>query len=134
MHVGGEPNSVSVDVITEWQTNELPALLARHDEKGVFNANESGLFQKAKRNRTYTVSGSQCHDGKHSKKRLFVLICCNMSGTKKPKRLVIGKARQPCALQPIKNVPVEWTANRKAWMKKDMFNNWLLQFNRGMIK
>lgn len=70
MHVGGEPNSVSVDVITEWQTNKLPALLARHDEKGVFNANESGLFQKAKRNRTYTVSGSQCHDGNHSKKRL----------------------------------------------------------------
>lgn len=134
MQICGERNSVSVDAVAEWKENELPTFLARYDDKDIFNADESGLFYKAKPTKTYTVSGSRCHGGKRSKERLTVLFCCNMSGTEKVKLLFIGKSKQPRALRHVKNMPVDWTANTKAWMTKDLFNAWLLQFDRQMSK
>lgn len=71
-------------------------LLARYEDKDVFNADESGLFYKTKANKTYAVSSSHWRGGEHSKKCLTVLFCCNKEGTENRKRLFIGKSKQPC--------------------------------------
>lgn len=94
----------------------------------------SGLVFKATPSKTYTFSGEKCHGGKCSKERLSVLFCCNMDGSEKVRLLLIGKAKRPRALRQMQSLSVDWEANKKAWMTKDLFNAWLLKFDRKMAK
>ncbi|KAH6938221.1 hypothetical protein HPB50_007807 [Hyalomma asiaticum] len=117
-----------------WKADELPALLARYGDRDIFNADQRGLFYKAEPNKTYATSGSHCHGDKRSKECLTVLFCCNTDGTERTKLLLIGKSEHPRALRHVKNMPVERTANTKAWMTKEIFNNWLLRFDKQLVK
>lgn len=130
----GERDSVNESVVSDWQTNRLPALLAKYEDRNIFNADESGLVYKARPSKTYTFSGEKCHGGKCSKERLSVLFCCNMDGSEKVRLLLIGKSKRPRALRHMQSLSIDWEANKKAWMTKDLFNAWLLKFDRGMAK
>ena len=46
--------------------------------------------------------------------------------------LVIGKAAKPRCFKNIKkeNLPVIWRNNKKAWMKKNLFKEWLEDLNK----
>lgn len=57
-----------------------------------------------------------------------------MHGSEKVRLLLIGKAKRPRALCHMNSLSVAWRANRKAWMTKDLFNAWLLKFERKMAK
>ena len=81
------------------------------------------------------VKGSDCAGGKKSKEHLTVALCVNASGEiEKP--LVIGKSLKPRCFKNVntKKLPVLWTANRKAWMTSDIFQEWLKKFNVKMQK
>ena len=81
------------------------------------------------------VKGSNCAGGKKSKERLTVALRVSASGEiEKP--LVIGKSLKPCCFKNIdtKNSPVSWTANRKAWMTGDIFQEWLTKFKAKIQK
>ncbi|EEC10788.1 transposase, putative, partial [Ixodes scapularis] len=64
--------------------------------------------------------------------RVSVLFCCNMDGTEKTNLLLIGKAKRPMCLRKV-HVPVDWASNKSAWMTRDIFNKWLLDFD-GRLK
>uniref|UniRef100_A0A147BDF0 Putative tick transposon n=1 Tax=Ixodes ricinus TaxID=34613 RepID=A0A147BDF0_IXORI len=130
----GERDSVDQTVVSEWQKNRLPALLAKYEDRNIFNADESGLVYKARPSKTYTFSGERCHGGKCSKERLSVLFCCNMDGSEKVRLLLIGKSKRPRALRQMQSLSVDWEANKKAWMTKVLFNTWLVKFDRKMAK
>jgi hypothetical protein len=46
--------------------------------------------------------------------------------------LVIGKYANPRAFKRTNRLPVEYRANRKAWMTSTLFDEWLLKFDKWM--
>lgn len=47
---------------------------------------------------------------------------------------MIGKAAKPRCFKNVQSLPVEYAANKKAWMTNDLFKNYLLKFDKDMIK
>jgi hypothetical protein len=48
-----------------------------------------------------------------------------MSGTDKKGLFVIGKSQTPRCLKNVKKFPVEYAANKKAWMTSDIFQQYV---------
>ncbi|GFO19409.1 tigger transposable element-derived protein [Plakobranchus ocellatus] len=47
--------------------------------------------------------------------------------------LVIGKSLTPRCMKNVKNLPVEYTANKKAWLTGAIFENWLQKLDRKFL-
>lgn len=92
----------------------------------VFNADESGLFWKRTPNTTYTIENS-ASGFKTAKERVTIMFCSNASGEKFMKPMMISNSLKPRAMKGInvESLPVYWRANKKAWMTKDLFDDWL---------
>ncbi|XP_050061779.1 tigger transposable element-derived protein 4-like [Aphis gossypii] len=114
--VCGESVGVSDNVVNEWK----------------INLNETALFYKCMPDKTLTFKNEQCSGGKHSKEQLKLLLAVNMTGTDKLKPLIIGKSRNPRCFTGVKSFPVDYTANKKAWMTSELFAEWLLRINKPM--
>ncbi|GFX17814.1 tigger transposable element-derived protein 1 [Trichonephila clavipes] len=108
----------------------FPEELAKIIEDGdysadqVFNADETGLSWKKLPNRTYIAKDEKTASGhKASKDRVTLLLCSNASGDRMLKPLLINKSRRPRALKgkDLKQLPVHWMANPKAWMTTAIF-------------
>lgn len=130
--VSGEGGSVDDDVVTEW-TGKLKDLCADYDPKNIFNCDETGLFFKALPDKTMSLKNEKCHGGKISKERLTVLLCTNMVGEfEQP--LVIGKSQKPRCFKGVNLnlMKVDWKFNRKAWMTREIMNEWLSHVNQKM--
>ncbi|GFX97449.1 tigger transposable element-derived protein 1 [Trichonephila clavipes] len=111
----------------------LPEELAKIIEDGdysadqVFNADETGLYWKKLPNRTYIAKDEKTASGhKASKDRFTLLLCSNASGDRMLKPLLINKSLRPRALKgkDLKQLPVHWMANPKAWMTTAIFTEW----------
>ena len=50
------------------------------------------------------------------------------------KLLIIGKSTNPRCFKNIKSLPVDYTANKKAWMTNDIWLNYLQKFDNDMTK
>lgn len=127
----GESASVDEEVCQEFR-KKIALIVKDYDEKDVFNADETGLFFKCTPDKTMHVKGEACHGGKRSKERITLLFCVNMNGTEKLKPLMIGKSKKPRCFSGIKSFPLDYEANRKAWMTSDLFENWLKNLNKKM--
>ena len=131
--VSGESASVSDEVCSEWKAL-LPSLLAEYEPHNIFNADETGLFFKCAPLRRMAFKSEKCHGGKHSKERLSISFTVNSTGSKKRKLLIIGKSTNPRCFKNIKSLPVDYTANKKAWMTNDIWLNYLQKFDNDMTK
>lgn len=131
--VCGESASVNKDICDEWVI-ELQSLLKDYEPKDVFNADETGLFFKCLPDKTLIFKNEKCHGGKHSKERLTILLATNMTGSEKLKPLVIGKAKKPRCFSGCKSLPLDYDANKKAWMTAEIFKGWLIKVDKKMIK
>ncbi|GBN10847.1 Tigger transposable element-derived protein 4 [Araneus ventricosus] len=78
--VVGEVSSVCSSDINHWMENVWPDIIRNHDEKDIFNANETGLFYKLTPNQTLKFKGEKCVGGQVSKARITILVCTNMNG------------------------------------------------------
>ncbi|CAB4424639.1 unnamed protein product [Rhizophagus irregularis] len=60
------------------------------------------------------------------------MLASNASGNHKLKPLVIGKSLRPRAFHGIQvsRLPVTYKANKKAWMRNDIFNGWVSELDR----
>jgi len=74
-----------------------------------------------------------CRGGKTAKDRLTVLLCVNMIGEFETP-LIIRKSLKSCCFKSVNvsTLGVNWKANRKAWMNRDLMTDWLMCFNRKM--
>ncbi|GFY18748.1 tigger transposable element-derived protein 1 [Trichonephila clavipes] len=93
----------------------------------VFNADEIGLYWKKLLNCTYITKDEKTASGhKASKDRVTLLLCSNASGDRMLKPLLICKSLRPRALKgkDLKQLPVHWMANPKAWMTTAIFTEW----------
>ena len=67
------------------------------------------------------------HGGKQPKTRMTLLVAANMSGSEKLPLYKIRKYAKPRAFKNIKNLPVQYSSNKKAWMTEDFFTEWIYQ-------
>jgi hypothetical protein len=82
-------------------------------------------------NKTMTFKGEKCHGGKRSKERITVALCTNFDGTDKRRPIVIGRSQNPRWMKKMKQpIPVLYRANKSAWMTTNIFEDWLLEWNR----
>jgi hypothetical protein len=63
------------------------------------------------------------------KNPLTVLMCVNMTGTDKKRLFVIGKSQTSRCFKNVKKLPVEYEANKKAWMTSDIFQQYVSKWN-----
>ena len=115
----GESGSVNQEQTNNYVSNVLPTLLARYSAEDIYNVDEVGLFYKLLPDRTYTMKEEDSHGGKNSKERITLLLGSNLTGTDKVKPLVIGKSVKPRCFHRVNidTLPVDYRANKKAWMK-----------------
>ena len=116
-----------------WLNITLPQPLGRFSPEDVHNLDETGLFHKLKSNKTLEFKGHKCSGGKKLKERLTVLVGASMVGEKLP-LLVIGKAKSPRCFKGVRNLPLEYTANRNAWMTGDIIEDYLKKWNSKRCK
>ena len=64
-----------------------------------------------------------------AKERLTVLAGASTAG-EKLSLVVIGKSMSPQCFTGIRSLPLEYSANAKAWMTGDLFSRWLEKWNR----
>ena len=85
--------------------------------------------------RTLCISSDKCKNGKFSKERITIGLCCNLDGTDKLRPIVIGKSAKPRCFGKIKSesLPVVWRANEKAWMTLNLFQEWLSSYNHRLL-
>ncbi|GFX81061.1 tigger transposable element-derived protein 1 [Trichonephila clavipes] len=93
----------------------------------VFNADETGLYWKKLPNSSYIAKDEKAASGhKVSKDRVTLLLYSNASENRMLKPLLINKSLRPRALKgkDLKQLPLHWMANPKAWMTTAIFTEW----------
>lgn len=126
----GEASSVCPTDVSDWMENVWPEIIRDYAEKDIFNADEAGLFYKLTPNQTLKMKGEKCVGGKLSKVRITVLVCGNMNGSEKRQLTVIGKSHKPRCFKNVKKLPVDYKANKKAWMTSDLFQEYLRKWDK----
>ena len=94
---------------------------------------ETGLFFHTTEDKTLHQKGQECSGGKKAKMRLTISFCKNMVGDKETP-LVNWKSLNPRCFKRVnkKTLPVEYHANKKAWMTSGIFETWLKKFDKRM--
>ncbi|XP_008181899.1 tigger transposable element-derived protein 6-like [Acyrthosiphon pisum] len=127
-NICGEGNSVDTSVIEKW-LEKLKTLISDYEPKNIFNCDETGLFFRALPDKTLCLKNEICRGGKIAKDRLNVLLCVNMIGEFET-LLINGKSLKPRCFKSVNvsTLGVNWKANRKAWMNRDLMTDWLMCF------
>ena len=134
-NVAGEANSVDPATVDEFRAGIATTLPQRYDPEDIFNADETALFWLITAGKTLTFKHDPCKGIKHTKSRVTILPCANMTGTEKKKLLVIGRFKNPRAFKGRKHkLKCTYTHNTKAWMTSMVFTNWLNKWNRKLSR
>lgn len=56
-----------------------------------------------------------------------------MTGTEKLKFVLIGKSAKPRCFRGVKNLPLTYYSNKKAWMTSELFEKWLLNLDKQFL-
>ncbi|CAB4481133.1 unnamed protein product [Rhizophagus irregularis] len=99
VNFSGEANSAPIESLPAERVR-LRALLAKYDAEDIYNADETGLFFRMEPNQT--LSTGAVAGRKKDKSRVSILFCANATA-----------------------LPVIYRANSKAWMRSDIFVEWL---------
>ena len=125
----GEQRDADFSAADAWIEKEWPKIIAEYSPENIYNADETGLYYRALPEHTYLFKNESAKGCKTSKERLTVLCCVSMSG-KKEKLLVIGKSKNPRCFKGVKHLPVDYCANKNAWMTTLFFNDWLAKWDK----
>jgi hypothetical protein len=79
-----------------------------------------------------TLATQRLSGRKKNKERLSIALCANSDGSHKLPPLVIGKYAKPRCFKNvnIRNLPMTYQNNGKAWMLTTTFQEWLQEFDR----
>ena len=112
----------------------IPALLQEYTSNNLFNCDEAGLQYGVTAKKTLALKGEACHGKKQPKQRITLLFCANMTGTEKKRLMAIGKSLNPRCMPKNIRRPLNYKANQKSWMTAAFFSEWLLHWDRKLIK
>lgn len=132
--VSGEEKAADEAAAATWREERFREMVASYRATDVFNADETACFYQLLPDKTMHFKGEECKGGKKSKVRITVLYCCNSTGTEKLKPLVIGRFAKPRCMKNVVSLPCEYRANKRAWMTRELFTEWLLSVDKKMKK
>ncbi|GES82215.1 tigger transposable element-derived protein 6-like [Rhizophagus clarus] len=123
-----EANSAPLETLFE-ERRKLQTILQDYTLDNIFNADETGFFFRMAPNQT--LASAPTPGTKLDKTRITVLLATNAIGTQKLKPLVIGSSKNPRCLYRVNrnSLPCTYYANSKAWMRSDIFGEWLEYIN-----
>lgn len=127
-NVVGEAASLDSEAKQQWLQTNLPVLMERFSARDIYNCDETALFFQMTPSKTHALKGDPCPGGKHSKVRVTVLLCVNMDGSHRLKPFVIGRSKKPVCFR-NQHIPVHYRSNKKAWMTRVLFEEWLLEMD-----
>ena len=127
----GESGGVDTDVVNEWKDGKLREILENYRPDQIYNADKTGLFWLLLPDNSLGFVSEKYHGAKQPKSRVTVLVASIMDVSDKQPMFVIGKSQKPRAFKNVK-VPVEYVANKKAWMTSLLFESWLKRLDRKM--
>ena len=110
----------------------LPEILKDYSARDVFNADETGLYWRATPDGTLSFKSVEAPGSKVAKDRMTLLLTGNMDGSEKMDPLVIGKSKNPRCFKNVKTLPVQYNANKNAWMIGDIWKDWLKHLDNKM--
>jgi hypothetical protein len=122
---GGSVNETDADA----ERKKLQGELVKWPKQNIFNCDETALFYRMLPTETLGSGGDK--GTKADKSRVTVLFCVNADGSEKLKPLIIGKYKNPRALNKINrsNLSCQYTNSPKAWMNGTLFSSWLIDWN-----
>ena len=127
---GGDANEASAELARHAIPRVLAQLGAQPEE--VFNCDETGIIFGAHPERT--LAPTSVKGTKRDMDRLTLLLCCNVTGDEKLKPLMCGKMQYQRVWRARRDrqawTPdeyVRWEKTPKAWMTKELFNQWLTE-------
>ena len=125
---GGDANVAAAELGRSAIPYVLQSLGAR--PKDTFNCDETGIIFTAQPYRTLTPINVQ--GTKKAMDRVTALMCCNATGTKKLKLLMLGTVHRARAWGRVTATDawhphpyVTWKKSPKGWMNREIFNDWL---------
>ena len=124
----GEGKSADIPSRDKWLDEIWPRLMENYDPDQIWNADETGLYFRALPDGTITFKNDFAKGGKRSKERITAMLACSMVGEKK-RILVIGKSKSPRCFRGA-SLPVDYEANKSAWMTSAIFSNWLRAWDK----
>lgn len=130
----GEEKAADTESAVTWRNDNFQEIVDAFSPDDVFNADETACFYQLLPDKTMNFKGEKCKGGKKSHLRVSVLFCCNSTGTEKLKPLLTGKSAKPRCLKNVVSLPCDYRANKKAWMTRELFTQWLLQLDDAMKK
>ena len=116
----------------QWVVEALPAILKDYNAKDIFNDDETGMYWRAIPDGTLAFKSCETAGSKVAKERVTLLLACNMDGSEKLKPLTIGKSKNPRCFKNVKKLPVNYVANKNAWMTSDIWTDWLKKMDNLM--
>jgi hypothetical protein len=123
--VSGEALSVDSKTASEWVKSVWVECQQGYSEEDIYTADETGVFYNIIPNSTFKFKDEKCVGGKMSKNHLTVLMCVNVTGTDQKRHFVIGKSQTPRCFKNVQKLPVEYAANKNAWMTSDIFQQYV---------
>ncbi len=125
----GEQRDADVKGADVWLKEEWPRLAARYAPDDVYNADETALYYRAMPETTFMFKDENAKGCKIAKDRITVLTCVSLTGEKE-KLMVIGKSKAPRCFKNVSTLPVDYRANKTAWMTALLFIDFLKQWDR----
>jgi hypothetical protein len=132
----GEDASADVSEEVLKKMEDIKTLVSQYRSCDVFNMDETGLFYRLEPNRT--LATKRLSGKKKQKERITVALTANADGSIILPPLVINQYLKPRAftsrhiLNP-ENLGIQWYANKKAWMTTQIFEQFMLYFERRMV-
>lgn len=125
----GEKQDSDLNAATDWAGTTWKTITETYTPDAIYNLDETGLYYRATPDQCMVFKSSIASAGKKMKDRITVVFTCNMSGLDKLKPLVIGKSKAPRCFKKVKNLPVDYTSNKNAWMTASIFENYLREWD-----
>jgi hypothetical protein len=128
----GEAASADKDAAAKYP-DELRKIIDEngYDLRQIFNVDETGLYWKKMPSRTFLAKKEAAAPGhKASKDRITILLGGNAEGDCKLKPLVVYRTMNPRAFKGLnkQSLPVIWKSNKKAWMTRQLFEEWFTSY------
>ena len=128
----GEAGSVDSSTVIEWFT-KVNNIIKEYENKDVYNLDETGLFYKAERGKSFVTgkesANSNLRGVKQSKERFTVLVGASMIGEKLP-LFVIGKSVNPYCFRNVSSLPAIYRSQPSAWMDQIIFLEYLNKLDK----
>lgn len=127
-YLHGEGGAVDESIVEEARKISK-TLLSEYSLSDIYNMDETGLFYRMSPRRALATELRKGR--KKQKERVTLALCSNASGSDKMAPLLIGKSKNPRCFRGarVENLGIFYRSNKSAWMKGDVFEEWLKIFS-----